>query len=162
MSHTKKIMALFLFFAMATAPIFAQETNKKEDKQEVSKAELTKFATVFQDLQAANRAAQQEMVKVVENEGLTMKRFNEIHVAFINENMESDATPEELKKHHAAMDKIQLMQADLQKKMDGIVEKNGLTTKKYQRIAESMREDKQLQKEYMKMVSAEADTSKKE
>lgn len=162
MFNTRKPSLLLLFFALMASPVFAQEMDKKDDQKKVSKAELSKFADAFQSLQDANRAAQKEMVKVVEKHGLTMKRFNEIHVAYINPNIKGDASEDELKKHHAAMNEIEAMQRDLQKQMDGLVEKSGLTTKKYQRIAQSMREDKQLQKEYMEMVNPDADPTEKE
>ncbi len=162
MFNTRKLSLLFLFFALMASPVFAQEMDKKEDQKKVSNAELTKFANAFQSLQDANRAAQKEMVKVVEKHGLTMKRFNEIHVAYINPNIKGDATEEELKKHHAAMNEIEVMQQDLQNQMDALVEKSGLTTQKYQQIAQTMREDKQLQKEYMKMVNPDTDSVEKE
>lgn len=162
MFNTRKLSLLFLFFALMASPVFAQEMDKKEDQKKVSNAELTKFANAFQSLQDANRAAQKEMVKVVEKHGLTMKRFNEIHVAYINPNIKGDATEEELKKHHAAMNEIEVMQQDLQNQMDALVEKSGLSTQKYQQIAQTMREDKQLQKEYMKMVNPDTDSVEKE
>jgi len=162
MFNTRKLSLLFLLFALMASPVFAQEMDKKEDQKKVSNAELTKFANAFQSLQDANRAAQKEMVKVVEKHGLTMKRFNEIHVAYINPNIKGDATEEELKKHHAAMNEIEVMQQDLQNQMDALVEKSGLTTQKYQQIAQTMREDKQLQKEYMKMVNPDTDSVEKE
>lgn len=162
MFNTRKLSLLFLFFALMASPVFAQEMDKKEDQKKVSNAELTKFANAFQSLQDANRAAQKEMVKVVEKHGLTKKRFNEIHVAYINPNIKGDATEEELKKHHAAMNEIEVMQQDLQNQMDALVEKSGLTTQKYQQIAQTMREDKQLQKEYMKMVNPDTDSVEKE
>lgn len=162
MFNTRKLSLLFLLFALMASPVFAQEMDKKEDQKKVSNAELTKFANAFQSLQDANRAAQKEMVKVVEKHGLTMKRFNEIHVAYINPNIKGDATEEELKKHHAAMNEIEVMQQDLQNQMDALVEKSGLSTQKYQQIAQTMREDKQLQKEYMKMVNPDTDSVEKE
>ena len=150
MSTIKKTVGFGLFFVfLGTHIAFAQE-----DEQKISDQELTKFTNTFEKLEVANSTAQQEMVKVVESEGLEMKRFNEIHVAYINPNMESNATPEEMKKHNRAMTKIEKMQEELQKKMDKIVEANGLSTKKYQKIATGLRDDLALRDRYKKVMKA--------
>lgn len=150
MSTTKKITGLLLFFVLLGSNVFAQEKEQK-----VTNNELTTFASVFEKLQAANEEAQQKMVLVVENEGLEMKRFNEIHVAFVNSNMESNATKEELQKHKNAMEKIQKMQTELQLKMDGIVKKSGLSTKKYQRIALALKDNTALRDRYKKLTETD-------
>lgn len=135
------------FLFIGTTGVFAQEKEQK-----VSDDELTKFVTTFDQLEAANKDAQQKMLLVVQNEGLDMKRFNEIHVAFINPNMESNATPEELEKHHRAMEKIEKMQTELQSKMDNIVKQGGLNTRKYQKIATELQSNMTLRERYKKMA----------
>src|SRR5699024_11771769 len=115
-SKIKKIAgAMMVFLLIGTTSTFAQKKDQK-----ISNGELTKFASVFDQLEQANMSAQQKMVKVVEGTGLEMKRFNEIHVAYINPNIKSDATPEEMKKHDKAMKQIEKMQEELQSEMDGI------------------------------------------
>lgn len=150
MSSIKKIASALVFFVlMGTTTAFAQ---KKEQK--VSNDELTKFASVFDQLEQVNMSAQQKMVKVVEGTGLEMKRFNEIHVAYINPNIKGDATPEEMKMHDKAMKQIEKMQEELQSEMDGIVKKSGMTTKKYQRIATDMQDNMELRERYKKLAKA--------
>lgn len=160
MSFTKKFSSLCLFAAiLVSVPVLAQE-NK--EKPEVTQDELIRFADTFKELQNANRSAQQAMVEVVENEGLTMKRFNEIHVAYVNSNMKSDATPEEMKKHNAAMEKIQEMQQGLQTNMDAIVQSCGMRIGKYQRIAKKMRDNTELQQRYKDLVASWEEASLKQ
>lgn len=151
MSRIKKISALLLFFALlGNTAIFAQENEQKFSDQE-----LMEFSTAFEKLQAVNAEAQQKMVEVVKSEGMDMKRFNEIHVAYINPNIKGDATPEELKKHDRIMRKVKKMQETLQDNMDEVVKSSGLSTRKYQKIASEMRTDKTLQARYKKMATAE-------
>lgn len=141
---------MVLFLLLGTATTFAQEK-----KQKISDPELTKFASIFEKLQTAEDRAQQEMVKVVESEGLDMKRFNEIHIAFINPNMNSNATREELEKHARSMDKIEKMQAKLQVEMDEIVKTSGFSIRKYRKIVTALQENHLLRERYKKLTKKE-------
>lgn len=150
MSSIQKIASALVFFVlMGTTTTFAQEKEQK-----ISNEELTKFASVFDQLEQANMSAQQKMVQVVESTGLDMKRFNEIHVAYINPNIKGDATAEEMKMHDKAMKQIEKMQKELQSEMDGIVKKSGMTTRKYQRIATDMQDNMALRERYKKLAKA--------
>ncbi len=148
MSAIKRITGVLIMFTIFGGNLFAQEK-----KQIVSDAKLSNFVTAFDNLEAASKEAQQKMVLVVEAEGLDMKRFNEIHIGYINTNIQSDATPEELEKHNRAMDKIQKMQEELQNKMDDIVKNSGLSIKEYQGIATEMQTNLILRDRYKKMVN---------
>ncbi|HET8838523.1 MAG TPA: DUF4168 domain-containing protein [Flavobacteriaceae bacterium] len=148
MSTFKKITGLLVMFTLFSGSLFAQEK-----KDIVPDAKLSNFVTAFDNLEAATKEAQQKMVEVVKAEGLDMKRFNEIHIGYINSNMESDATPEELAKHNRAMNKIQKMQDELQNEMDGIVKESGLTIDEYQKIATEMQTNMILRGRYKKMAN---------
>src|SRR5690554_5191345 len=93
MFKSVKLKSLFLFVTiLGSVGLFAQEA-------EVSDAELTQFANAYESVQIQNQEAQQKMIAIIQEEGLALDRFGEIQEATMNPNVETDATPEEMKKH---------------------------------------------------------------
>ena len=62
----KSIMTLFLCFS--TSLFLAQD-------QDISDKELSQFADAFQQVRFINQSSQQDMVKVLEDEDITVEKF---------------------------------------------------------------------------------------
>jgi len=123
MNTSKIISSLLLITILALTPAIAQESTQTE----VSDQDLKKFAAVLQEIQAVNQQAQQDMVVIVEDEGLEIKRFNEIRQAQANPDMEVDVSEEEVKMFNSATEELVKIQEDAQKDMESEIKEEGLT-----------------------------------
>lgn len=138
--RTKKIAGLLLFLIFSTTAVMAQAEQK-----EVTDAELSKFATTFQKMRMMNQKAQQQMTAVIEDEGIEIKRFNEIHQATMDPAVEVDASKEEQEKYEVIIAEIERLQPGFQKKMQELVAESGLSMERYEQIATKLQTDPQLQ-----------------
>lgn len=155
MIRTKKFIYLLFFFAlMGTAPAFAQtqpSVAPQQQKLDVSDAELSKFADVYQKMRMMNQKAQQKMVQVVQDEGMDVERFNKVHMALTQGKEGVNVTDKEKETHKAVMEKLEGMQAEFQKQMEDIITEQGLTPERYQQLAMALRTDTELQQRLQKM-----------
>ncbi|WP_310994333.1 DUF4168 domain-containing protein [Aequorivita marina] len=139
MFKSVKIKSVFLFVAMmGTFGLFAQETT-------VSDAELTQFANAYQEMQMQNQQAQQQMVKIIEDEGMDVQRFSTIQQASMDPNQEVDATVAEMKMHGNAIAKMEKLQPELEKKASEKIAATGLSMERFEALAAQIQQDQALQ-----------------
>ncbi|MFP4664443.1 MAG: DUF4168 domain-containing protein [Bacteroidales bacterium] len=115
---------------------------------DVSDEELEKFSNVFM----TEQEAQQDMMAVIEEEGLNVQRFQQIQQASGNPEQESDATEEEMEQFEAAMASVQSIQPEIQKKIQDKIEEEGLTEQRYQEINMALQQDQELQKRFQDIM----------
>ena len=157
-SIRKTLSGAVLFAVMSAAPMVAQTqqmgqaSQQSQEKIEVSDAELGKFADAFKQIQVMSQQANQKMAKTVSDEGLEVQRFNEIHKASLDPNKESDATPEEEKKHKAILAKLDTMQKDFEGKVEKIIENQDMKVERYQQVAAALQTDTELQQRLQKIL----------
>ena len=139
MFKSLKLKSLFLFVTiLGSASSFAQEN-------EVSDAELSKFADAYINIQMQNQEAQQEMMTIIQDEGLKVERFSEIEEAAMDPNKTSDATDAEIKMHANATAKMEKMQPMLEQRAVEGIESKGLTFERFQELAAVIQQDQGLQ-----------------
>jgi|SRR5699024_2581993 len=138
MFKSVKLRTLFFSFMLlsGSATLFAQD---------ISDTQLAQFADAYINVQMQNQEAQQEMIAIIEKEGLEVERFSQIQEASMNPNQQSDATPDEMKKHASAMAKLDEMQPKLEKKAIEGIEATGISLEQYQSIASAVQQDQELQ-----------------
>lgn len=136
-------------YAQTPSPMPPQQ---EQQQVEVSDAELTKFAQAYQGIKVAEQASQKKMIAAVEGENLEIQQFNEIHQAKM-QNQEVNASKEDLKKHEKAVAKIEAMQPEIQKQMEDIIIKEGLTVERFQIIATAMQADPSLQQRLQQLMA---------
>ncbi|MDX1544360.1 MAG: DUF4168 domain-containing protein [Christiangramia sp.] len=147
MKLTKLFSSLLLVFIMGSATVMAQTPTMPQPQEniEVSDAELTEFAQVFQKMRVVNQEAQQEMIEVVQDEDFELQRFNEIHQAKIDPEKEVETTEKEEKRYELVVAELESIQPKFQKKMEDLVKESDLTMERYQQLAMALRTDPQLQ-----------------
>lgn len=144
----KKFFSTVLFvFAIGTASVMAQNSPmpQQQEKIEVSDAELTQFAEVFQKMRMMNQEAQKEMMAVVQEENFELQRFNEIHMAKMDPEKEIETTEEEEKKYKEVVAELEEIQPEFQKKMQKVISESELSMERYQQLAMALRSDAELQ-----------------
>ena len=129
---------LFFVTILGSLTLSAQEQN-------VSDSELGQFADAYIKVQMQNQVAQQEMMTIIENEGLKVERFSEIQEAAMDPSKNVDATTEEMKKHSNAIAKMEKMQPALEKKAVDEIESAGITIDRYKSLATAIQDEKELQ-----------------
>lgn len=144
------VLTLALFgstVAMAqSTPFPEQQTQQPQQVHvEVNDEEFEQFATAFQHVRAITMGAQQEMAEAVQEEGLEIKRFNEIHNAHLNPEVEVVATTEEKQKHENILKEIETIQVTIQKDMEEKIQEQGLTLDRFEQIAMRLETDPELQ-----------------
>ena len=154
MFDSKKIAGFVLSLALfGSNAMMAQSTPFPEQQPqqsqqapvEVSDQEFEKFATAFQHVRAITMGAQQEMADAVQKEGMDIKRFNEIHNAHLNPEVEVTATTEEKQKHEAILKEIETIQVNIQGAMEEKIQEQGLSLQRFEQIAGRMENDPELQ-----------------
>ncbi|HEA31147.1 MAG TPA: DUF4168 domain-containing protein [Leeuwenhoekiella sp.] len=157
MSKIKRILGgAFVLATMSTMPAFSQAQampqQQQQEQVDVSDEELAKFADAYKQMQVMGQQAQQKMATTVEDEGLDIKRFNEIHQATMDPKTENDATEEEMAMHKKIVEKLDGMQKDFQGKLTKIVENQDLSMDRYQQIATALQTDTELQQRLQKKL----------
>ena len=156
MSKIKRILGgVFVLTLMSTMPAFSQVDAMPQQEQaqiEVSDEELGKFADAYKQMQVIGQEAQEKMVSTVEDEGMDIKRFNEIHQSTMDPATEGDATAEEMEMHKKVVEKLDAMQQGFQEQVAKIVESQDLNMDRYQQIAMALQTDTALQQRLQKML----------
>lgn len=159
MLKMKKIASLLVFFTLmgSMGAIAQTQPMPQQPKVEVDvdDQELAKFADAYQGLRMVNQEAQQKMVKVVENEGFEIQKFNEMYQTSMNPNKELDATEEEMKKYKATVQKIEGMQGEFQEKMEEVITGQGLSLDRYEKLAMALQSDPEMQQRLQQMLAGQ-------
>ncbi|WP_417885537.1 DUF4168 domain-containing protein [Zunongwangia sp.] len=152
----KKFAGLLFILTIFTGSVATAQqptTPQKQVDVDVSDAELAKFAEAYQGLRMMNQEINQQMMKVVQDGGLDVQRFNEIHQASSNPDKEVEATEEELQKHKAILADIEGMQKEVETKMENVIKDKGLTMQRYEKLAMALQTDQELQSRLQKMLT---------
>lgn len=153
----KKVLgSLLVVFALGTVTATAQtpQTPAPAQQIDVTDAELTEFAQIFQQVRVVNQQAQQEMIQVVQEEDFELQRFNEIHQAKMNPQKEAELTEEEEKKYALVVAELETIQPKFQKKMESIITESDLSMERYQQLAMALRSNPELQKRLQEMMKS--------
>lgn len=150
MFRSKKLAGFLLTLTiLGSTAVFAQiqqlPQQQQQEKVEVSDTELNQFAKAFQGISIIGQESQQEMVQVVQEEGMEVERFSELHQATLNPQVEVEATTEEKEQHKKIVSKLEVMQESMQKKMEKTITDAGLSLERYEQIAMGLQADRELQ-----------------
>ena len=148
-----KTTSLFLLLMLIGSPAAFSQTEKS-----VSEEEMKQFATSIQQVEIVNQQAQQEMVSVVEKEGLEVQRYNEMQQADMDPDREIDATGEEMEKYDQATEELGKIHARTQEKMQESITEEGLTVDRYQEIATIISNDPEMQQKLREILQDQVDS----
>lgn len=156
MKLKKALGSLLVVFALGTGTAMAQTPQAPAPTQqiEVTDAELTEFAQIFQQVRVVNQQAQQEMIEVVQEEDFELQRFNEIHQAKMNPEKEAELTEKEEKRYALVVAELETIQPKFQKKMQDIISESDLSMERYQQLAMALRSNPELQQRLQAMMKS--------
>lgn len=124
---------------------------------EVSDEELETFLDVSSELQEIQMGSQQEMIAVVEDEGLTVEKYNAIaeaeQMGQPTDELE-DVSSEDLEKYVQASTQIAEMEEELEPEFEQIIEENGMEMDRFQEINMALQQDPALQQRIQEMMQS--------
>ena len=125
-------------------------SESEADPIEVSDAELDQVISALQRVQLIQIAYEEQVLSVVEAEGLTPNRFDEI-VAMLRspENSETTTvTDDEFDSFERAVDQISVLQDDARDQVQQAIEDEGLEVDRFEDIIAALNNDTSLQQRF--------------
>ncbi|WP_257668579.1 DUF4168 domain-containing protein [Parapedobacter tibetensis] len=167
---TKKRNALFGTFVLLVAFLsfnvaFGQVPTPSQPplKEDFEQKELTSFLNANAKISEIQMEAQGEMVKIIEAEGISVEKFNQI--AQSQQQQYSTAQkndPKDMESFQKAAEKITGMQQTIEGKMIKTVEGEGLDVNTYQQIAQAYQQSPKVKGQLDKMMEEQLQEKKKE
>ncbi len=143
-----QLLAVVLMFGIATGASAqnVQPINSQQQKNiEVSDQELQTFAKIMQEVRKEQKATQGVMLKAIKDNGLDVKRYQEIARAK-RKGQNAQMSDKEKKAYQAVQKVMKKEQQKMRKKMNSILQKYSMKRRRYVRISRALQRDKQLQK----------------
>ncbi|MBD1999682.1 DUF4168 domain-containing protein [Leptolyngbya sp. FACHB-541] len=139
--------------AQSTPPTQAQPQSAAE----VSSEDIEKFARAIAQLQTIQQETQTELLQIVEGQGLTPDRFNEIAEAQQNPQAGADVeiSDEELQSFEQAANEITTVRQQTQARFQEAVQAEGLEVEQFNQILAAVQQDPALQQEVEQILRAE-------
>ena len=155
MRKINSAMILLLVFTLFPGTLLATEKQEiqKENvlQQEITDAELQKFATAFLGMRQVDENARLEISQMIKDHGMEIERFNEIYQAKMDPSAELDLSEQVEKKYQEISEQIQQMQNEYGKEKENTITDAGMTVERFQQIATQVQNDPELKK---RLVSA--------
>ncbi len=136
MVFTSQLLTLVMgtIFMLSTSQTVAQQINSKPVQENFSEAELKSFVEANERVTKIQQETQQKMVQAIEDEGLTVDRFNEILQAQQDTEKKTDASSEELVSFNSAAQVIMIENKKTETKMETAIQEQGLDLDTYHEI----------------------------
>lgn len=135
------IIALTLFLCGAISNRIAaqqvpqqQQQQQQQIKEDFKKEELQSFIKANEKVVAIQQASEQEMIKVIKDEGFTVERFNKLAEAQQNPQKKVEADAKEMGSFNTAAQKIVSMSKAVEGQMQESIKNEGLDVQTYQQI----------------------------
>jgi len=147
------IAAVFTFF---TVPVQAQfQMPPQEAPQiEVSDEELELFIDASMNAQSVQMESQQEMISIVDEEGIEVSTYNEIMQAQqMGQSLEDlGVTESDIEKFESAHEQIQEVEVRMEREIAQAVEEEGMEMERFQEINVAIQQDPELQQRAQQMI----------
>lgn len=135
-----KTIFVLSFFLFAGLGVMAQmpQQQPQDVKTDYSDEELKNFAMAVTKVMAIQEEGQAQMMTVIENNDITVDRFNEMLMQGQQEGQANiDATEEELMAFTNSMNEVQALQMQMQQQMMEAITEENLQVDQYQGIMQA-------------------------
>lgn len=150
------LTTVVVFLSAATAFSQAQTGMPPQaDLPEVTDAELETFVDTILELEPIQEEANEEIEEVIQEEGFTLERFQQILMAMQNPQMtgQVNVTTEEQEKLAEMQPKLMEIQMEAEEKMIAKIEDGGLSVERYQQITQSIQQREDLQEKFEALIA---------
>lgn len=147
------IAAVFAFFSMPAQAQF-EMPQEAPPQIEVSDEELELFIDASMNAQTVQMQSQQEMIAIVDEEGIEVNTYNEIMQAQqMGQPIEDlGVTESDLEKFERAQEQIQEVEVRMERDLTEAVEEEGMDMERFQEINMAIQQDPELQQRAQQMI----------
>lgn len=136
-------LALLFFFAI---PLKANPGGFSDE-------ELESFASAVSQVITIQQEGQTQMMEKIEENDLTVQRFNEINMQAQQMPLEEvEATEEEIESFMSASEELETIQMGLEQMLIGAIEDEGITIEKYEEIMAEYQQNPELQQRIQELM----------
>lgn len=157
-------LLLCLTCLICTATVSAQQTDEQavpsqapsiEMREDFSDGELKSFVKANEKVTVIQMEAEQKMIKAIEDEGLSVERFNAILEQQRDPTRGSETSAEELQSFNKAAQTILEENEKIEKQMTTSIEEEGIDIETYKQIMLAYQQNPDIQNRVNKMVNGE-------
>ncbi len=137
----------FAFFAIPAQAQFEMPPQEAPPQIEVSDDELELFIDASMNAQTVQAESQQEMIAIVDEEGIEVSTYNEIMQAQqMGQSVEElEISAEDVEKFESAHEQIQEIEERMERQLAQAVENEGMEMERFQEINMAIQQDPELQ-----------------
>jgi len=131
-----------------------QQGEEPAMEVDVSDEELQEFVEVSTVAQEIQMGAQNEMVAIVEEEGLDVETYNLIAEARFNEQSDEDlnVSQEDIEKFESASEAVSELEQKLDEEMTEAIEAEGMDMERFMELNMALQQDPELQQRVQEMM----------
>jgi hypothetical protein len=126
--------ALLFIFSVGNAALAQETVQQAPLKEDFKKEELQSFIKANQKVVALQKASEEKMVKVVQEEGLTVERFNQLAASQQNPDKKVKVEAKEMETFNTAAQKISGIGKEADTQMQQSIKQEGIDVETYQQI----------------------------
>ena len=140
------------FAQQATTP--KTEKKQKKSASKFTEADLKKFVDANTSVTEIQKASRDSLVAAIEDENLTLDRFNELAKAHQAQKLDEVAeNTEEIAAFSNAAQRVVKMQPETREKVQEAIEEKGLTVEQYEKIMSAYENDPEVQAQIQAVVN---------
>ncbi|MHC2991984.1 hypothetical protein OB13_10430 [Pontibacter sp. HJ8] len=125
----------------------------QQQPQAISDADLQQFVDASSRLMELQKANEQTMLTILQEEKLSVEKFNELAQAQQQQKLETaTATAEEKAAFNKAIGRMMEMQPTIEQDMRQAIQKDGMTMERYEQIMLAYQQDTAIQAKIQKMM----------
>lgn len=128
-----KLVALVIIMTYGASPMLAQQPER-EIKEDFTEDELEAFVDAYEEVLEIQKESQEKMKESIEEENLSLERFNEILTAQQDPSAEVGASAEEMAAFNNAAQTIIEERKQIETKIVATIEEQGIDLNTYRDI----------------------------
>lgn len=152
MTFINKAAITLAIVLLTTGMLFAQVQQQQPQmpdlptSSDVSDEELEQITTIIGELEPIQVKAQEQIGAALEEEGISMERFQQMMMAMQNPQMadQVEITDEEMATIQSMQPKLMEIQGQAEQEMSAKMEENGLTMQRYRMVVMGAQQDPEL------------------
>lgn len=150
---TGMFAAIFALFAIPAQAQF-EMPQEAPPQIEVSDDELELFIDASMNAQSVQAQSQQQMIAIVDEEGIEVSTYNEIMQAQqMGQSLEDlDLSASEIEKFESAYEQIQEVEVQMERDLTQAIEEEGMEMERFQEINMAIQQDPELQQRVQQKI----------
>lgn len=139
-------------FAQQQVPQPGQPMSPQQNSMEVDEEEIQRFANAFEAFQSIQEKSREEMAQAIEQQGLTIKEYNElfrqqqqVNAGGESQMSESNYSEEKWQQFEQADARIDQIEQETQSEIEQAITEEGLEVERFEQIWIAVRQDPELQ-----------------